>query len=97
MLRIGHVHVGNDIDDAAVGLFRQALIFTTVTGFHVEDGNMQPLCTDDRQAAVGIAQHQYGVWLDSNHQLIAFGDDIAHRLTQVCTHGIHIYFRICQL
>ena len=51
----------------------------------------------DRQAAVGIAQHQYGVRLDGNHQLVALGDNIAHGLAQVSTHGVHIHLRVCQL
>ena len=58
---------------------------------------MQTLCPNDAQAAVGVAQHQHSVRLDGHHQLVAFSDDIAHGLAQVCTHGIHVDLRVCQL
>lgn len=97
VLGISHVHIGDDIHDAAVGLLRQALILAAVAGFHVEDGNVQPLGPNDAQAAVGVAQHQHSVRLDGDHQLVALGDDVAHGLAQISAHGIHINLRVCQL
>ena len=97
VLGISHVHIGNDVYDAAVGFLGQTLVLAAVAGFHVEDGNVQSLSPDDAQAAVGVAQYQNGVRLDGNHQLVAFSDDIAHGLAQVCTHGIHVDLRVCQL
>ena len=97
MLGVGHIHIGDDIHNAAVGLLRQALILAAVAGFHVEDGNVQPLGPDDAQAAVGVAQYQNGVRLDGHHQLIALGDNIAHGFAQVRAHGIHVDLRACQL
>ena len=58
---------------------------------------MQTLCPDDAQAAVGVAQHEHSVRLDSDHQLVALRDDVAHGLAQVCAYSVHIYFRVCQL
>ena len=97
VLGIGHVHIGDDVHDASVRLLRQALVLAAVAGFHMEDRNVQTLCADDTQAAVGVTQDQHSVRLDSDHQLVALRDDIAHGLTQVCTHGVHINFRISQL
>ena len=97
MLGVGHVHIGDDVHDAAVGLLRQTLVLAAVTGLHVEDGNMQTLGPDDAQAAVGVAQHQHGVRLDGDHQLVALRDDVAHGLAQVGTHGVHIHLWVGQL
>ena len=58
---------------------------------------MQPLGTDDRQAAVGIAQHQHSVGPDGGHQLVALGNDVAHRLAQIGAHGVHVDLGIGQL
>ena len=56
VLRVGHVHVGNDIDDTAVGLLGQALVLAAVAGLHVENGDMESLCSDNAEAAVGVAK-----------------------------------------
>ena len=50
VLRVGHVHVGNDIDDTAVGLLGQALVLAAVAGLHVENGDMESLGSDDAEA-----------------------------------------------
>ena len=96
VLRICQIHVRNDINDPPVGFFRQALILAPVPGLHVENRNMQPLCPNHGQAAVRVSQHQHRVRLQFNHQLIAFGDDIPHRLAQIIAHRVHIDFRIFQ-
>ena len=93
MLGVGEIDIGDDIDNPPVRLLRQALILAAVAGLHVEDGDVQPFRSDDRKARVRVAQHQNRVGLDGDHQLIAFGDDIAHRLTQVRAHGIHVHLR----
>ena len=56
MLGIAHVHVRNMVHNAAVGLLGQALVKAAVAGLHMEDGNMQALGRNGRQAAVGVAQ-----------------------------------------
>ena len=97
MLAVGHVHVGDDVHDAAVGFLRQAFVLAAVAGLHVEDRNMEPLGADDAEAGVGIAQHQHGIRLHLNHQLVALGDDVTHSLAKVLAHGLHIHVRVCEL
>lgn len=97
MLGVGHVHIGDDVHDAAVRLLGQALVLAAVAGLHVEDGDVQPLRTDDGQAAVCVAQHQHGVGLDGGHQLVALRDDVAHRLAQIRADGVHIDLGVGQL
>ena len=97
MLGVSHVHIGDDVHDAAVRLLGQALVLAAVAGLHVEDGDVQPLRTDDGQAAVCVAQHQHGVGPDGGHQLVALRDDVAHRLAQIRADGVHIDLGVGQL
>ena len=94
MLGVCQINIGNNIHDAAVGFLRQALILTAVAGFHVENGNMQPLGRNGRQAGVGIAQNQHGIGLGSRHELVRAVDNIAHGGAQIITNRIHIDIRI---
>ncbi len=96
MLGIRHVHIGDDVYDAAVRLLRQALILAAIAGLHVENRNVQPLRADHGKATVGIAQHQHRIGLDCNHQFIGFGYDVAHRLAQIRTNRIHVNLGIRQ-
>ena len=97
VLRVAQVHVGDNVHDAAVGLLRQALVFAAVAGFHVEDGDVQPLGADDAEAGVGIPQHQDGVGLQLRHQVVAFGDDVPHGLAQGVPHRVQVDVRVGQL
>ena len=97
VLAVADVYIADDVHDAAVGLFGQTLVEAAVTGLHVEDGDVQTLGTDDRQAGVGITQHQHGIRLSLHHQLVALVDDVAHRSAQVIPHGIQIHFGVGQL
>ena len=90
MLGVRHVHIADNIDDATVGLFRQALVFTAVTCLHVEDGDMQALGTYHAQTGVGIAQHQDGIGLGLDHHLITLVDDVTHRSPEVIAYRLHI-------
>lgn len=90
VLGVGQVDVGDHVDDAAVCLLGQALVLAAVARLHVEDGDVQALCRDGGQAAVGVTQDQQRVGLDLNHQLVARGDDVAHRLAQVGAHGVQV-------
>ena len=90
VLGIGEIDVGDNVDDTAVGFLRQALVLAAIARLHVEDGDMQPLRADDAQAAVRITQHQHGVGLQLNHQLVRLSDDIAHRLAQITADGVQI-------
>ena len=96
VLGVGKVDVGDDIDDAAVGLLGQALVLAAVAGLHVEDGDVQALGRDGGQAAVGVAQDQQRVGLNLNHQLVARGDDVAHGLAQVGAHGVQVDVGVVQ-
>ena len=58
---------------------------------------METLCSDHRKAAVGIAENQYRIRIDCNHQLIRSCDDIPHGLSQICTDRIQINLRILKL
>ena len=97
VLRIAQVHVGNNVHDAAVGLLRQALVLAAVAGFHVEDGDVQPLSADDAEAGVSVPQHQDGVGFQLRHQVVAFGDDVPHGLAQGVSHRVQIDVRVGQL
>ena len=97
VLRVAQVHVGNNVHDAAVGLLRQALVLAAVAGFHVEDGDVQPLGADDAEAGVGIPQHQDGIGFQLRHQVVAFGDDVPHGLAQGVPHCIQVDVRGGQL
>lgn len=90
VLGVCQVDVGDHVDDAAVGLLRQALVLAAVARLHVEDGDVQALCRDGGQAAVGVAQDEQRVGLDLDHQLVARGDDVAHGLAQVGAHGVQV-------
>ena len=93
MLGIAEVHIGGHIHNAAVRFLRQTLVKASVSGLHVENWNVQPLGSDDRQAGVGISQHQHGVRPDLLHEGVAFGDDRADGLAEVCPGGIQIIVR----
>ena len=96
MLGVGHVHIGDDVHDPAVGLLRQALVLAAVARLHVEDGNVQPLGPDDGQAAVGIPQHQHRIGLGGHHEFVGLGNDIAHGFSQVRAYGVEVDLRVVQ-
>ena len=97
VLRVAQVHVGDDVHDAAVGLLRQALVLAAVARLHVEDGNVQPLGSNDAEAGVGVPQHQHGIGFQVNHQVIGLGDDVAHGLAQGVPHCVQVDVRVSQL
>ena len=90
VLRVGHVHVGNDIDDTAVGLLGQALVLAAVASLHVENGDMESLCSDNAEAAVGVAKDQYAVGLGLGKEFVRAVDDVAAGSAKVITDSIHI-------
>jgi len=57
----------------------------------MEDGNVQALGRNGRQAAVGVAQDEQGIRFHLHHELVARGDDVSHRLAQVAAHSIQIH------
>ena len=97
VLRIGHIHVGDDIDDTAVGLLGQALVLAAVAGLHVENGDMESLCSDDAEAAIGVAKDQYAVGLGLGEEFVRAVDDVAAGSAKVVTDSIHIDLGLCEL
>ena len=90
VFRVGHVHVGDDIDDTAVGLLGQALVLAAVAGLHVENGDVKTFRSDNAEAAVGVAKDQYAVRLGLGEELVGAVDDIAAGSAKVVTDSIHI-------
>ena len=93
---ISHVHIANDVNDAAVRLFGEAFVLATVARFHVENRDVQTLCRDCRKATVGIAQDEHRIGLASDHKLVAAIDDVADGSAEVIAHGIHVDFWILE-
>ena len=91
------VDIGDNVHDAAVCFFGQALVLTAVSGFHVEDRNMQSLCCNGRQTGVGVTENKKCIGLDLIHQLIGAVDNVAHRCTEIVAYCIHIDFGIGKL
>ena len=96
MLGVAHVHVGNVVDDAAVGLLRQALVKAAVAGLHVEDGMCSRLAPMAHRQLLGVAQDQQRVGLLLRHQRIGFGNDVADGLAQVLAHRVQVKVRRAQ-
>ena len=97
VLRVGHIHVGDDINNTAVGLLGQALVLAAVAGLHVENGDMESLCSDDAEAAVGVAKDQDTVGLGLGEKLVRAVDDVAAGSAKVVTDSIHIDLGLCEL
>ena len=96
MFRVCHVHIADDVNDAAVGFFREALVLAAVACLHVEDGDVQTLCSYHTKARIGVTQYQYAIGLCLHKKLIRTVDDIAACRTEVITYSIHIYFGFCK-
>ena len=56
MLGVNEIEIGNVINDPSVDLLRDIKVETAVTGFHVEDWNMQPLGHVGRETGVGVTK-----------------------------------------
>lgn len=90
VLRVGHIHVGDDINNTAVGLLGQALVLAAVAGLHVENGNVKSLGSDNAEAAVGVTKDQYTVGLGLGEELVGAVDNIAASSAKIVTDSIHI-------
>lgn len=97
VLRVGHVHVGDDIDDTAVGFLGQALVLAAVAGLHVENGDVKTFRSDNAETAIGVAKDQYAVRLGLGEELVGAVDDIAAGSAKVVTDSIHIDLGLCEL
>lgn len=96
VLGVGQVDVGDDVDDAAVGLLGQALVLAAVARLHVEDGDVQALGGYGREAGVRVAEHQQGLGLDLPHEVVGARDDVAHGLPQPVAHGVQVHVGVVQ-
>ena len=96
VLGVGHVHVRDHVDDAAVGLLGQALVLAAVARLHVEDWDVQALGRDGGQAGVGVAQDQQCIGLHLNHEFVGGGDDVTDCLAEVRAHGVQVDVRVAQ-
>lgn len=97
MLGVAEVDVGDDVDDASVGLLGEALVLATVAGLHVENGDVKALGGDCREAGVGVAKDEQGVGVDGGHELVGAIDDVAHGGSEVVAHGIHVDLGVGEL
>ena len=97
MLRIGHIHIADNIHNTAIGLLWQAFVLATVACFHMEDRDMQTLRPYHRQTTIRVTQYQHSIRFGLNHYFIALVDDIPHGSTQVITHCLHVNIWILQL
>ena len=97
MLRVSHVDIGDNIYDTAVGLRWGTFILTTVAGFHVEDRNVEALCTYDAQATVCVTKNENCIGLGLVEEFVRAVDYVATSSTKVVTYSIHIDLRILEL
>ena len=97
VLGVAEVYVGDYVDDAAVGLFGQALVLAAVAGFHVEDGYVEAFGGDGAQAGIGVAEDEECVGPDGGHQLVGAVDYVADGGAEVVADGVHVYFGVGEL
>ena len=97
VLGVCHVDIGDDIHDAAVGLLWEAFVLATVTCLHVEDRDMEALCTNDAQARVGVAKDENCIRTCGCKEFVRAVDDVATGGAKVIAHSIHIDLRIGKL
>ena len=76
VLAVSHVHVADDVHDAAVGLLRKALVLAAVAGFHVEYRDVEAFRSDNAEAAVRVAEDKDRVRTGLDHQLVGAVDDV---------------------
>ena len=97
MLGVGHVDIGDDIYDSAVGLFREAFVLATVAGLHVEDGDVEALGSNDAKAAVSITKNEDCIRLGLIEEFVGAVDDVTTGSTKIIANGIHVHLRIGKL
>lgn len=94
VLAVGHIHIGNYIHNPAIGLLWKAFVLAAVTGFHMENRDMQSLGADYAEATIGITEYQNSVRLGLYHQFVTLCYDVTHRFTKIGAYCIHIYLRV---
>lgn len=58
---------------------------------------MESLCSDDAEAAIGVAKDQYAVGLGLGEEFVRAVDDVAAGSAKVVTDSIHIDLGLCEL
>ena len=94
---VAEIDIADDIDDAAVGFFREAFVFAAVPGFHVENRDVEAFCGNGAETTVGVAENEHSVGFDCRHQLIGSCDDVPDGGAEVVADGIHVNFGIGEL
>ena len=97
MLRVSHVDIGDNINDTAVGLLWEAFVLATVAGLHVEDRDVEALCTYDAQATVCVTKNENCIGLGLVEEFVRAVDYVATGSTKIIAYSIHIDFRILEL
>jgi len=93
---IGHVDIGNDINDPPVRFLRQALVLAAVSRLHMKDRDVQSFGGNRRKAGIRIPEDKKCIRADPAHQLIGSIDDVADCFPQIFPDRIHIDFRVLQ-
>ena len=96
VLGICQIDVRNHIDNTTVGLFGQAFVLAAITRLHVENRNMQALCTNSGQTAISVTQNQQRIRPRLRHEFVTGGNDIADGLAQVLPHSVQVDIRVIQ-
>jgi hypothetical protein len=79
MFGINKVEISDVVNNPPVYLFRHIEVKASVTGFHVKNGYVQPLCHIGRKARVGVSKHQEGIRLFPAQQFAGFSNYITNR------------------
>jgi len=90
VLAVGHVDVGDDVDDSAVGFLWEAFVLAAVAGFHVEDRDVEALGSDHAEAGVGVAEDEDCVGPGGDEELVGAVDDVADGGAEVIADGVHV-------
>ena len=69
------------------GHLRYPLIEAAVAGLHVEYRHLAALCWNDRQAAVGVAEHEHGIETVVRQNPIDLDDHLADRFRRAVAGG----------
>ena len=92
MFGIRHIDVGNDIDNSAVRFFGQTFVLAAVARFHMENGDMKPLCGDCRKAGISIPEDEHCIGRNFRNKLIRTVYNIPDSRPEVVAYGVHIDF-----
>lgn len=90
MFGITKIHIGDMIDDSAIGFFGKTFVEAAIACLHMENRDMQPFGADSGKAGIRIPQNQQGVRFLFRHQLVGFGDDIPNGFAEIGADRVQI-------